>query len=290
MNPYQEFLSCQQDFSYFVENYIKISDPIIGLIPLELHPFQKELIKAYEEKEFVLAVKFRKGGFTTITVLYGLWLCMFHSNVYFYVASRTENEACHVGKLIDKVIEKLPKWLQPKLEKNTKSCKKFSITGCQMMFGNCESTRGKIITHLFIDEAAFIKKLDNSFIRNRTEMGCRIIAISTTNGLGNWFSETWFKTINGVNSVHAVKSNYKDHPIYANEDYVAIVREQLGEEGFRQEILGEFIIEQPKYSSIDFSNLSKEDLIKQVGHILVHKNKLSLEEQNLIFEMIRRFT
>ncbi len=289
MNPYQEFLSCQQDFSYFADNYLKINHPIRGIIPLKLYPFQKKLLDIYEKNKFVLAVKFRQGGFTTISILHAFWNCMFNSNIAYGISCRTEKEAIHLSKAVDKAVSFFPDWFSPKFSKNTQTEKSFSVTESRMIFGSIESMRSLNLTHLFIDEAAFIPGMAEKwqilwpFLNN-----ANIYGISTTNGIGNWFEETYTSAEKGLNKFVAHHPNYKEHPDYQDESWLNNLRQRLGEKGFRQEVLGEFVIDEPEFAKIDLSNLENKELLNMGIEEVLNSTKVSFKEKTIVYEIMRR--
>jgi len=60
------------------------------------------------------------------------------------------------------------------------------------------------------------------------------------NGLGNWYEQTYHDAQKGLNKFHIIDLDYWEHPDYNNELWVADQKAQLGEKGFRQEVLREF--------------------------------------------------
>jgi hypothetical protein len=243
MNPFDELIKCKDDFKYFVHTFVKISHPVRGLIPLNLFPFQERLIQEYENHRFNILVKFRQGGFTTITVLYMLWRCMFKTDQNIFIASKTDREAVHVGKIVDTTINHFPEWLKPNMSTNTKNEKVFSFTNSRLTFRTIEAARSRSLTHLVIDEAAFIPNLEEKwkFVYPCFATGGSCIVLSTTNGVGNWFEETYHRAADKTNNFHIIDITYKDHPDYSNEEWVNKMRKCLGEKGFHQEVLGYFV-------------------------------------------------
>ncbi len=285
-NRFEELIKCKNDFVYFSQNYIKINHPKKGLIPLELYPFQKRLVETYENKRFVIGVKFRQGGFTTTTILYALWRCMFYENQKIFIGSRTENEAIHLSKLISLTMQNFPEWLIPKMTQNTRNLKEFQITDSRMYFRNIESCRGLDLTHLIIDEAAFIPDMEAKWqvVWPSVASGGKVFVLSTTNKVGNWFHNTYQKAIDGKNDFHVFHTNYKEHPDYQNEKWTQEMRNSLGEKGFKQEILGDFVPsnESPLKSLVQ--NMTNEQLSLDLLKISTN----DLEEQCVLAEAIKR--
>ena len=112
VNPYEELAKCAKSFEYFVETYVKINQPTIGLIDFKLHDYQKNVIKDYEKHRFNILLKFRQGGFTTLTVIYGIWKCLFQCDQRILVLSKTDREACHAGRIVKLVLQNLPEWME----------------------------------------------------------------------------------------------------------------------------------------------------------------------------------
>lgn len=293
----EEWNACKNDFSYFAANYLKIVHPKKGLLPFELYQFQKDYIKFCEDNRFVIGVKFRNGGFTTISILHALWRCMFFEDVRYYFISKTNGAATHLGKLLDLALEYLPDWLKPELDKNTKTAKVFRSRKIytrtepplrnMIFFGNAENARGKSITDIIVDDAAFISNFEDKWraIWPVVSKTGRVIALSTRNGVCNWFEDTYNDAENGRNDFKVYHSDYLDHPLYHDPEYVAELRKTLGEEGWEREILGNVIGKTPEYLTFDFSKLSKNELIDKVALIL-NKKKISDEDKSALHYLL----
>jgi hypothetical protein len=64
-NSISELLKCKNDPIYFIENYIKIFNQSMGVVPFKLFNKQKEFIRLFIEKHKVLVLKSRQTGMTT---------------------------------------------------------------------------------------------------------------------------------------------------------------------------------------------------------------------------------
>jgi hypothetical protein len=69
---------------------------------------------------------------------------------------------------------------------------------------------------LILDEAAFIENIDTIWAAAFPVIstGGSVIALSTVNGVGNWFHRQYTGARRGENSFHAIDINWKDHPQY----------------------------------------------------------------------------
>jgi len=290
VNPYEEFIKCQQSFSYFAKQYVKVSDPISGVVPFPLYSFQEELLSLYEKHDNVISTKFRSGGFTTISVLYGLWKCMFNANIIFFVGCKTQREAQHVGKIIDITIDLFPDWFKPKLNQNTKRVKSFANTKSKLIFDNIDNIRGIPATHIFIDEAAFIPNMEDKWkIIAAISQRSKIFVNSTANGLGNWFEITFSNAMSGHNDFVTYHPDYMQHPKYSDETYVMELKKNLGEKGWQQEMLGNFVYDPENYQTDDVApKLTDTILVNRVSGIL--SQKVSYEDKAALYELLNRFT
>jgi hypothetical protein len=241
----KEIIKCCNSFSYFCHKYIRILHPMKGLIPFVLFNYQRKVIKDYEKHRFNIISKFRQGGLTTVTLLYGLWKCMFQMDQQIMLISKTDREATDAGLIIDRACENLPLWIKPKKNEGkwNDHLKMFTDTGSAIKFYSPEAARGKSVTFLIIDEAAFIDDMDKHWksMWPVLSTGGSCALISTVNGLGNWYEQTYRDSKENKNKFHVIDLDFWEHPDYNDEEWIAEQKAQLGEKGFLQEILREFL-------------------------------------------------
>jgi len=244
-NQIEEMLKCANDFKYFAETYLRVSHPVRGMISVEVHPFHKRLIKAYQNNRFVLFTKFRQGGFTTMTQAYALWQAMFKLDQSIMTICQTDRCAIDdVGKATHFMVDNLPEWLMPKIGKKNLHQICFDDTGSKMFFYSPEPCRGRHIDLLIVDEAAFIEKMESTWkaVYPVNSTGGRVIALSTVNGWteDGWFEKTHKDAIEKKNAWFVYEADCWEHPDYQNIDWVETMKEQLGEKGYKMEILQEY--------------------------------------------------
>ena len=272
VNIYEEFLRCQ-DFNYFASTYLKIRHPTRGHISLELYDFQKEVIKEYETNKNVILKKFRQGGFSTLTVLYALWKCMFHINQKFLFLCKTDRDAVCLGRIVDDAVKNLPSSFKPILTKNNDHNKVFSVTDSRMEFRMPEVCCAIAYTHLIIDEAAYIPNINQHWQTLRCgSLDTKCFILSTINGDNDWFARVYKNALIGDSKFKAIATNYKDHPDYSNPEWTERVRVNLGEATFAKEIEGKFpVSKRSAIQNILNNNMSDEELTKSIMRILLDK-------------------
>jgi len=241
----RELLKCAMSFSYFCVKFVKIAHPKRGLIPFILYKFQKRVIGEYESARFNILSKFRQGGLTTTTVIWSLWRCLFKLDETIMVLSKSDREAIAAGEIVKRAMQELPKWMRPEMEKNNDHQKIFCDTGCKLFFYTPEAARGRSITYLILDEAAFIPQMDKHWkaMFPTISTGGHCICVSTVNGVGNWYYDI-FKGAEKTppqNDFNIIELDYWEHPDYDDEEWVKQTRAQLGEKGWLQEVMRDFL-------------------------------------------------
>jgi hypothetical protein len=239
-----EITKCAYSFPYFCTKYVKILHPKKGLIPFILYKYQKFVINEYENYRFNIIRKFRQGGLTTVTEVWGMWRCLFKLDQQIMFLSKTDREAIAAGEIINKSMQNLPDWLKPSPEgKWNDHHKQFHVQGGNMYFFAPEAARGRAITYLILDEAAFIPDMDKHWkaMYPTISTGGNAIVISTVNGLGNWYQETYYNARDKKNDFNRIDLEYIQHPDYHNDKWVKEQKAQLGEKGWQQEVLGSFL-------------------------------------------------
>jgi hypothetical protein len=239
----EEFRKCAADFTYFAEQYVKIIHPSRGLIPFKLYGFQERVISEFDKHQFNIVKKFRQAGLTTVAVIWSLWRCMFKLDQRIMVLSKSDREAIGVGKIIENVMDNLPGWMQPLMKNNSNHEKEFEETGGILWFYTVNAARSKALTYLIVDEAAFINNMDEHWkaMYPTLSTGGNCIIISTVHGIGNWYEQTYTRAQDKKNQFHIIDLDYREHPDYCTVDWERKMRANLGEKGWAQEILGEFL-------------------------------------------------
>ncbi len=240
----EEVIKCAKNFFYFCHRYVKILHPKFGTIPFVLYKYQRRVIKEYEANRFNMISKFRQGGLSTVSVLWGLWKCMFQKDQQIYFLSKTDREALVAGDIARKAMDNLPYWMYDKNSADiTKHEKSFNDIGSKICFYTPEAARGKSATYIMIDEAAFIDNMSEHWkaMYPVIAAGGNVEIISTVNGLGNWYEETYHEAQSGKNFFNIIDLDYWEHPLYANPKWAEESRVNLGEKGWQQEILRDFL-------------------------------------------------
>lgn len=212
----QEWMKCAQDPVYFAEKYIKIVHVDRGFIPIVLYDYQKEIIEKLQNNRRVTVVTSRQAGKTTTAAAIILHYILFNDHKTVALLANKGDAAREILERIKNAYEALPDWLQQGVEEWNKG----SITlenGCKVLAAATSSSaiRGKSISLLYIDEAAFVEGWDEFFASVFPTISSgettKILFTSTPNGL-NHFYKTCTGAKEGTNGYQYVEVPWQQVP------------------------------------------------------------------------------
>ena len=73
----QEFIKCAKDPSYFMKKYCYIQHPTRGRILFNLYPFQSEVLHLFRDNDYIITLKSRQLGLSTLVAAYSVWMAIF---------------------------------------------------------------------------------------------------------------------------------------------------------------------------------------------------------------------
>lgn len=188
----QEFARCAMDPLYFAEKYVNIVHVDQGLIPIKLYDYQKEILQKITKNRRVVAVTSRQAGKTTTAVTVILHYILFSEHKTVALLSNKGDSAREILDRIKIAYEALPKWIQQGVIEWNKGSVEFE-NGCKIIAAATSSSaiRGKSISLLYIDEAAFVENWDEFFASVfptiSSGVTTKILLTSTPNGLNHFY-------------------------------------------------------------------------------------------------------
>ena len=211
----QEYIKCAKEPTYFMRKYCYIQHPTRGRILFNLYPFQEKVLNLYKENQYSITLKSRQLGISTLASAYSLWLMLFHKDKNVLALATTQATARNLVTKVIFMYDQLPKWLKlPAVEKNKLSLRLRNGSKVQAKSSNADAARSEAVSLLLIDEAAFIENIEETFTAAQQTLatGGQCMALSTPNGIGNWFHLTWDKAISGENSFLPIRLPWTVHP------------------------------------------------------------------------------
>jgi hypothetical protein len=211
----REYLTCVQNPAYFMKKYCKIQHPTKGKIKFDLYDFQENMLDNFTSNRYNIILKSRQLGISTLTAGYSLWVMLFNADKNILVLAKDKDTAKNLVTKVRVMYAGLPQWLKTQVTEDNKLSLVFK-NGSQIkaVAATAEAGRSEALSLLVIDEAAFIEKIDSIWTAAQQTLatGGDCIALSTPNGVGNWFHQQWLGAINGTNNFNTIKLHWTCHP------------------------------------------------------------------------------
>ena len=260
----KELVKCGKDPQYFIDNYCKISHPMHGQIPFKTYDYQKDILRDFNDYRFNVILKARQLGISTISAAYVAWFMLFHREKNVLVIATKLVTATNLVKKVKMIFKNLPQWmLIAKIAVDNKQS--FELTnGSQVKAGTTsgDAGRSEALSLLIIDEAAFVDGLEELWtgLYPTLSTGGRCIALSTPNGVGNWFHKTYTEAETEMNDFHPIKLFWDVHPDRDQEWYEKETR-NMSKRQIAQEL-------ECSFNASGETVINSEDLQRIHGHIM----------------------
>ena len=193
----EEFIKCNEDPLYFVENYIRIVSLDEGIIPFKMYPFQRNLLKTFHENRFNIAKLPRQTGKSTTVVSYLLHYAIFNPNVNIAILANKAATAREMLQRLQLSYENLPKWMQQGvIQWNRGSLELENGSKILAASTSASAVRGMSFNVIFLDEFAFVPNhIAEQFFSSvyptiSSGTSTKVIIISTPNGM-NMYYKLW---------------------------------------------------------------------------------------------------
>ena len=246
-----EFIKCRQDPAYFMKKYAMIRHPTQGLLKFALWDFQEECIKDFINNSYNIVLKARQLGLSTLCAGYCAWLMTFFKDKEIYILATKRDTATNLVDKVKVVLTNMPDWMQHKFTIENRQSLKLSNGSVVKASGTTkDAARSESLSLLIVDEAAFVDKLDDIWIAAQPTLstGGDCIALSTPNGMGNWFHKMYSEAESGTSlqvggrkvAFNPIKLHWSNHPdrddVWANNE-----RTKIGPQAFAQEHDADFL-------------------------------------------------
>jgi hypothetical protein len=228
----------RQDLKKFISDNIYLELPG-GAVKFQPYKRQFEVIDDFTNLHNLLFIKSRQIGISTIVQAIIVSCIVLYSNVTVGVISKDGPEATDFVKKIKEMIANLPEWIRPKFKKQLEQ--DIQLTNGSRVVASCVNAhkptaclRGKSITILVIDEAAFIDYINDAYtgmipavsknqqVAKANGIPYGIFIISTPNktvGIGKWYFDMYSNSKVGKNAYKLVEIYWRDIEGLNNEWY-----------------------------------------------------------------------
>jgi hypothetical protein len=204
---------------------------------INLYDPQKRVLKSFYNDHFLVLLKSRQTGFSTMSQIITAHIATFYDNCVMGIISRDGPEASDFNRKVIDLIDKQPAWLHPGYK--TVNAQNFITKRGSQLWSSAISPsnpgkvfRGKAIVLLIIDEAAHAERIDEAWtgmamalskaqaVAQRRGVPYGTIVLSTPNkteGIGRWYFERWQQANADPDSLwkpHVI--HWKEIPEFAN--------------------------------------------------------------------------
>ena len=211
----EEYAKCAQDPVHFMRRYCFIQHPTRGKMLFNLYPFQSDCLQQFDKHNYNVILKSRQLGISTLSAGYSLWSMIFKEDFNILVIATKQDVAKNLVTKVRVMHDNLPSWLKGKTVEDNKLSLRFA-NGSQIKAVSAagDAGRSEALSLLIIDEAAFIDKIDEIWASAQQTLatGGRAIVLSTPNGVGNFFHQTWVKSEARENTFNPIKLHWTVHP------------------------------------------------------------------------------
>jgi hypothetical protein len=240
-----EYVKCASDPKYFMKKYCYIQHPVKGRILFDLYPYQEQTVDQIDAHLFNVVLKARQIGISTVVSCYALWLMLFHRDKNVLAIATKQSTAKNIILKVKFAFDNLPIWLKsPCIENNQLSLRFKNGSQIKASSSSNDSGRSEALSMLIIDECAHIRNAEDIWLAAQATLatGGKGILISTPNGVGNFFHQTWEKAESGLNQFNKILLDWSVHPD-RDENWKARQIANYGgdERKFRQEYGAEFL-------------------------------------------------
>ena len=188
-----DFDACEK----FLREVVMIQHPEHGAILFDLRTAQSEALFTCMNDRYVIILKARQLGWSTLMACYCLWLGMFWPDQTIVMLSKTERDAHKLLAKSDYAFRRLPDWLKTRasrrLDRNVGKITFDNGSSIESMPSKEDPARGSAVSLVICDEWAFFDNPEDAWasVEPITDVGGRVIGLSTANGSGTFFHTFW---------------------------------------------------------------------------------------------------
>lgn len=242
----QEYVRCQKDPIYFIENYCQIITLDKGLQLFKLYECQKKKVDLILNNRKVILMEGRQQGKTVTAAACILHYTIFNSDKTVAIMGNKTASAREVLARYQTMYENLPIWMQQGVKTWNKGDVELE-NNCRIFTAATTTSgiRGKSVNWLYIDEAAIIPNnvADEFFASVYPTISAgettKILLTSTPLGY-NHFWKFWNEAEKGANGFTHHFIPYSEIP-GRDEKWAEEQFKLLGELKYNQEVLCEFL-------------------------------------------------
>ena len=216
----KEKYRCAKSPIYFLNNYGYVFDAKKKKISkMKCFTYQERCVKDFHKFQNNIVLKSRQTGLYVVTAGYVAWRLMFRYEEKILIIANQGDGAIRFLETVKQFIENTPDWLQPTaIAKKNQTELEFAkphASWIKAKASSPEAGRGESLTMLVLDETAFIKDDEQIWMGAGMALSMtkgKCIMISTPNGTGNLYHQTWVASVNGDNDFNHLEVHWTENP------------------------------------------------------------------------------
>ena len=213
-----EFIKCQQNPAYFIENYVNIVSIDEGLIPFKLYDFQKTMVDTFHDERFTICKLPRQSGKSTTIISYLIHYVIFNETVNVAILANKAATARDLLGRFQLAYEHLPGWMQQGVMNWNKGSLELE-NGSKILAASTSASavRGGSYNIIFLDEFAFIpSNIAEQFFSSvyptiTAGQTSKVIIVSTPHGM-NMFYKMWTDAVNEKSEFIPLEVHWREVP------------------------------------------------------------------------------
>ena len=214
----KEFIKCQKNPAYFIENYVNIVSIDEGLIPFKLYDFQKEMVGTFHSNRFTICKLPRQSGKSTTIISYLIHYVIFNEAVNVAILANKAATARDLLGRFQLAYEHLPEWMQQGVMNWNKGSLELE-NGSKIIAASTSASavRGGSYNIIFLDEFAFIpSNIAEQFFSSvyptiTAGQTSKVIIVSTPHGM-NMFYKMWMDAVNNKSEFIPIEVHWREVP------------------------------------------------------------------------------
>jgi hypothetical protein len=211
-------------FTLFVEENFLVKVPG-GREKLMLRPAQLETLRAVVESRKVVILKARQVGFSTLFAAFCLWAVMAGADRQIYMLSKGQKESRALLSKARYGYRNLQPWVQERAPKLTdRTLERMTFENDSFLVSSQSASdpiRGETAWLVIVDEWASIPDQEGAWaaIEPTTDVGGRVVGLSTAKGAGDFFHQLWIGAETHSNGFRPVFHSWRAVPNRDDEWY-----------------------------------------------------------------------
>jgi hypothetical protein len=192
-----------------------------GRVNFELFDYQLDTLQTIKDNRYVIVLKARQLGLTTLMMAYAFWMLLFRPGSNIVLVSRSQTAANSALEIMDFMYSFLPDWAKhrgPRVESDAATHHSYRFnTGMVSKITSYAATKtvaaGQTATLVLWDEAALAEYQEDAFrtLLPTTDAGGSMVVFSTARGGYNQFARLYRDAERGESQFVSIF-----HPWYAS--------------------------------------------------------------------------